>query len=35
MPGMESAHCPKAPDYVDYLRGTGLYSETELARMFG
>jgi hypothetical protein len=28
-PGPESAHCPQADDYRDYLRGTGLYPELE------
>jgi hypothetical protein len=26
-------HCPRAEGYVDWLRGTGLYSEAELARL--
>jgi hypothetical protein len=29
----ETAHCPKAPDFTDYLRRTGLYSEAELERI--
>ena len=27
------AHCPRAEGYLDWLRGTGLYSEAELAKL--
>jgi hypothetical protein len=32
-PGDSGHHCPRAAGYVDWLRGTGLYSEAELARL--
>jgi hypothetical protein len=32
-PASNGHHCPQAPDYIDYLRSTGLYSDAELQRL--